>query len=563
MSSSLVITLAVIGGVAWLAFLGVSALRTRGKEQVPQNLAPGRSDEELETNRLERFQQVAVVLSGFMAVSLPLYFLGETDRQESFVDQFHEESVTRGEHLVTEFACFSCHGAGGSGGSASYIEKRTGVTVSWAAPSLNDVLYRYSPDEVNFWVTYGRPNTPMPPWGVAGGGAMNEAQVADIVAYLGTIQIPQQEVLGEIQGVVNGEMNRLDGADQAMASAIITQSQLVADITRAPGLAADADALAKEMRAAFAGAGIGVDTDGDGLSDIAEAQLSETTQEFAGLWALPGIEATAFDVANSQSTGRPDREVAEELLTTLSGLAADLPILANQVTAIEAALAETGDDQDADGLTDAAEGAISTALDLAINSVRPPSVIVLDLDPTEAESSGQRDLRAATAAVAANEGVALQQTVTTDNQERLLTAAQAGLDALLRAQEQHQWEINIEGVAAIAFGGDVEQASRAVGLFNGYCARCHTSGWSAGVPFTQEAGSGGFGPALWDGRPNVQFLSAEDLVEFITEGSVAQAPYGVNGIGSGRMPGFGQILSVEDLTLIATYLRSGNLTGEE
>lgn len=563
MSSSLVITLAVIGGVAWLAFLGVSALRTRGKEQVPQNLAPGRSDEELETTRLERFQQVAVVLSGFMAVSLPLYFLGETDRQESFVDQFHEESVTRGEHLVTEFACFSCHGAGGSGGSASYIEKRTGVTVSWAAPSLNDVLYRYSPDEVNFWVTYGRPNTPMPPWGVAGGGAMNEAQVADIVAYLGTIQIPQQEVLGEIQGVINGEMNRLEGAEQAMASAIVTQSQLVADITRAPSLAADADALAKEMRAALTDAGTGVDTDGDGLSDIAEAQLSEATQEFARLWALPGIEATAFDVANSQSTGRPDREVAEELLATLSGLAADLPILGNQVAAIEAALAETGDDQDADGLTDAAEGAISTALDLAINSVRPASVIVLDLDPTNAESSGQRDLRAATAAVAANEGVALQQTVTRDNQERLLTAAQAGLDALVRAQEQHRWEINIEGVAAIAFGGDVEAASRAVGLFNGYCARCHTSGWSAGVPFTQEAGSGGFGPALWDGRPNVQFLTAEDLVDFITEGSVAQAPYGVNGIGSGRMPGFGQILSAEDLNLLATYLRSGNLTGEE
>jgi mono/diheme cytochrome c family protein len=563
MSSSLVITLAVIGGVAWLAFLGVSALRTRGKEQVPQNLAPGRSDEELETSRLERFQQVAVLLSGFMAVSLPLYFLGETDRQESFVDQFHEESVTRGEHLVTEFACFSCHGAGGSGGSASYIEKRTGVTVSWSAPSLNDVLYRYSPDEVNFWVTYGRPNTPMPPWGVAGGGAMNEAQVADIVAYLGTIQIPQQEVLGEIQGVVNGEMNRLEGADQAMAAAIVTQSQLVADITRAPDLAADADALAKDMRRAFAGAGVGVDTDGDGLSDIAETQLSETSVEFARLWALPGIEPTAFDVANSQTTGRPDREVAEELLATLSDLAADLPILGNQVTAIEAALAETGDDQDADGLTDAAEGAISTALDLALNSVRPASVIVLDLDPTAAESSGQPDLRAATAAVAATESVALQQTVTTNNQERLLAAAQAGLDALIQAQEERKWEINIEGVAAIAFGGDGEQASRAVGLFNGYCARCHTSGWSAGVPFTQEAGSGGFGPALWDGRPNIQFLSAEDLVEFITEGSVAQAPYGVNGIGSGRMPGFGQILTADDLNLIATYLRSGNLTGEE
>ena len=35
-------------------------------------------------------------------------------------------------------------------------------------------------------------------------------------------------------------MNRLEGADQAMASAIVTQSQLVADIKRAPDLAADA-----------------------------------------------------------------------------------------------------------------------------------------------------------------------------------------------------------------------------------------------------------------------------------------------------------------------------------
>jgi mono/diheme cytochrome c family protein len=563
MSSSLVVTLAVIGGVAWLAFLGVSALRTRGKEQVPQNLAQGRSDEELETNRLERFQQVAVLISGFMAVSIPLYFLGETQRQESFVDQFSEESVGRGEHLVEEFACFSCHGAEGSGGSASYIEKRTGVTVNWSAPSLNDVFYRYSPDEVNFWVTYGRPNTPMPPWGVAGGGAMNEAQVADIVAYLGTIQIPQQEVLAEIEGAITGEMNRLAGADQAMAAAIVTQSQLVADIERAPDLAANADALAKEMRAVLTAASVGVDTDGDGLSDTAEVQISELTHEFAGLWALPGVEPTAFDAANSQSTGRPDREVAEELMGTLSGLAVELPILANQITAIEAALALTGADQDGDGLTDEAEGAISTALDLAINSVRPPSVIVLELDPTAAESSGQRDLRAATAAVAGNEGVALQQVVTRDNQERLQPAAEAGLNALLQAQEQRKWEINLDGVAAIAFGGDVEMASRAVGLFNGYCARCHTSGWSAGVPFTQEAGSGGFGPALWDGRPNVQFLTAEDLVEFITEGSVAQAPYGVNGIGSGRMPGFGQILTAEDLNLIATYLRSGNLTGEE
>jgi mono/diheme cytochrome c family protein len=135
--------------------------------------------------------------------------------------------------------------------------------------------------------------------------------------------------------------------------------------------------------------------------------------------------------------------------------------------------------------------------------------------------------------------------------------------ALEQAQADRKWEIDLQGVADIAFGGSLEDAQRAVGLFNGYCARCHTSGWSAGIPFTQEAGSGGFGPALWEGRPNVQFLTAESLIDFITEGSIAQVAYGVNGIGTGRMPGFGQILSAGDIELLATYLRSGNLTGME
>ena len=217
MSSSLVITLAVVGGVAWLAFLGVSALRSRGKEEIAPNISGGRTDEELETRRLERTQLGAVIFAGFLAVSLPLYFLGEGARQEGFVEQFSEESVARGEHLVEEFACYNCHGPGGSGGVANYIEKRTGVATSWAVPSLDDIFYRYEADEVNFWVTYGRPNTPMPAWGLAGGGAMNTNQVQDIVNYLSTIQIPQAEALSRVsrsplgRAVKAGECRRHDG----------------------------------------------------------------------------------------------------------------------------------------------------------------------------------------------------------------------------------------------------------------------------------------------------------------------------------------------------------------
>jgi mono/diheme cytochrome c family protein len=53
------------------------------------------------------------------------------------------------------------------------------------------------------------------------------------------------------------------------------------------------------------------------------------------------------------------------------------------------------------------------------------------------------------------------------------------------------------------------------------------------------------------------------LVDFITNGSEAQTPYGLNGFGSGRMPAFGSILDGDDIELLARFLRSGNLNGME
>ncbi|MGI8517925.1 MAG: c-type cytochrome, partial [Acidimicrobiia bacterium] len=562
MSSSLVITLAVIAGVAWLAFLLVSTLRSRGKEQVPSNLAPGRTDEELETRRLERVQMGAVVFAGFLAVSLPLYFLGETQRQESFVEQFGEESIDRGAELVVEFGCFNCHGPGGSGGTASYIEKRSQVATDWHVPSLDDIFFRYSADEVNFWVTYGRPNTPMPAWGLAGGGAMNENQVQDIVNYIQSIQIGQQEALSRMTSKVNTEQQRLASAEQTVTDAIAEQAQLVANIERAPDLADGAVAITEEMREELEGASVGIDTDGDGLSDIAETNLSELSAEFVAVWNLAGVESVRFDPANSQSNERPDTEVLEEMLAGLEEASAGNPILASYVARIGEAMASTGDDADGDGITDGAEGQISGLLTEGLAAVRPLGLAAFTLDPANDETvTGESDLSTAEQGVSAAESNSLQLAVTRDNLDRLLPVAEAGLAKLQEAAEQQLWNIEIDEVAAIGFGGDSEQAGRAVYLFNSYCARCHTAGWSAGLPFTQRAGSGGFGPALWDERPNVQFLTQEDLERFITQGSIAQTAYGVNGIGSGRMPAFGEILSAEDISLIASYLRSGAMTG--
>ena len=87
------------------------------------------------------------------------------------------------------------------------------------------------------------------------------------------------------------------------------------------------------------------------------------------------------------------------------------------------------------------------------------------------------------------------------------------------------------------FDGDYDKSVRSVGLFNAYCARCHTAGYSAGAAYTKKIASGGLGPALRSGRANIQFQAREDMVDFIINGSVNGKGYGVNGVGGGKMPG--------------------------
>lgn len=640
MSSNIVITLAAIGGIAWLGFILVNALRRRGPEEIPSNLAPGTTDDAMETTRLETTQKAAVLLSAFLAVSIPLYFLGEPNRQEGFVTQFDQESVDRGAALVVEFGCFDCHGPDGTGGTAPFVEQRSGVTVLWAAPSLNDIFYRYDEDEVDYWITYGRGNTPMPPWGVEGGGAMNEAQVQDVVNYLRTIQIPQSDVVAEFDSTIRAEQaNRLENADATVEAALLNQQQVLANINLAPEQAGPVGEIAAEAREVLDGAGEGIDTDGDGLSDSAETRLVEIGEELVAF--LRPLEPVTLDPENPQSVeGTDDMTTATRVVEELEALvdSGNYPILAAQaetarqaleegqvdpevgisaaavatleeiaatvpdieappadmdlaaatefVESLEAAAQEEGageplttaaadartaldggQDPDGDGLSTHAESTISSQVSEANTAMLPSEATVPSLDPANEEGSGQPDAEAAETAVAGWETLALNLGVTANNIDGLRSGAQAGVDFLQQSLDAKRWEIDIEGVAEAAFDGDTAAAERAVLLFNGQCARCHTAGFPAGVAFTLEAGSGGFGPALWDGRPTVQFGEpAEDpsedlLIQFIINGSEQETPYGLNGFGSGRMPAFGQVMSQEDIELVAQYLRGVDLTG--
>lgn len=562
MTGNVITVLAVVIAIVWLGLMIVSALRGRRGEEIARNLQQGINDQQLETNRLEKGQKAAIAFSAFLAISLPLYFLGENSRQEGFVEEFAVASVERGEHIVEEFLCFSCHGPLGVGGTAPFVEQRSGIEVAWAAPSLDDVFYRYEDDEVNFWITFGRGNTPMPAWGLEGGGPMNESQVADVVNYLKTIQITQQEVVDRTPGKIDEQLTRLTQAEETMRVAIIRQRQVVDEIGQAPSDAEFITAVAKEAAELLENADEGIDTDADGLSDFTETEITRLTTEAVEYFRV--IEPTTLDPAT------PDAEKVDQVLAQLEEASGTDPILEIYVGRVEAALATAGegDDTDGDGISDQAETQISGLITEASGETVPDSIVPVVLDPATAESvGGQPDQTTASDAVGGLESAAINISVLDENSERIGTTQEAGLRFLEQAEEERAWEVDIGGVAE-AMGVSEDEASRVVGLFNGNCARCHTAGFSAGVPYTREAGSGGMGPALWEGRPLVQFGEATDdpetdlLIQFLINGSEAQRPYGLNGFGTGRMPSFGPILDPDDIQLLAQYLRSGNLNGK-
>jgi mono/diheme cytochrome c family protein len=86
------------------------------------------------------------------------------------------------------------------------------------------------------------------------------------------------------------------------------------------------------------------------------------------------------------------------------------------------------------------------------------------------------------------------------------------------------------------------------------CARCHTQGWSYGDP--GQPGQGGLGPNLTGGASNAHFPSEADQIDFVKKGSVLGKKYGLQGQGSGRMPGFGNMLTDGQIKAIIEYVRS-------
>ncbi len=204
MSSPLVFIVggALVLGAALLFFFYTGTEPAKPRVEVAPNKKPYHDDETLEGPVLTKVLGWSLVCAFVIAAVLPLYWVTEPSRQVSFAKRYNEEAVERGAAFYADpkvnpqgFGCAVCHG-GVQGGTVRYFLQSgpdAGREVVWEAPSLDDVFYRFSREQVHDILVYGRPNTPMPAWGLQGGGPLTEQMINDVLSYLESVQVSPEE----------------------------------------------------------------------------------------------------------------------------------------------------------------------------------------------------------------------------------------------------------------------------------------------------------------------------------------------------------------------------------
>jgi mono/diheme cytochrome c family protein len=227
-------TIVVLIVLGLLIYVGVNLRAGRAEVGSELELAPNRKpyydDDQLETTVLNRTLRWALVLLVIIAVGLPLYWLSEPARQSGAEENFLATFEARGEELYVEGSqCQNCHGPEGTGGQAPYTMTDAAgefvATVNWRAPALDTVLLRFSRDEVEYIINYGRPFSPMPGWSAeAGTGPLSPQQISNLIDYLASIQLTPEEAQREAQVALATDLGLIEeGASEDEIDAAIDE----------------------------------------------------------------------------------------------------------------------------------------------------------------------------------------------------------------------------------------------------------------------------------------------------------------------------------------------------
>ena len=250
---ALVVFLVVIAG--WIAFLLATNRKAKpeiGSEiELAANRKPYLDDEQLEGPRLERALLWGVLALMVIGVGLPLYWITEPNRMAGAKVYFEDRAAgmekVHGQPLgggalfaptaENGFNCAGCHGgASAIGGQVAYTltDPKTGKLrqVQWKAPALNTATLRFTDDQLKDVLTYGRPFSPMPAWGLDGGGPMNDQQITNLIAYLHKIQISAKDARAAATKAADTERQRLLGLGDSLAAAQAKLAAATTDVDR-------------------------------------------------------------------------------------------------------------------------------------------------------------------------------------------------------------------------------------------------------------------------------------------------------------------------------------------
>ncbi len=203
-------------------------------------LAPNRKeyfpDEVLEGEKLDRSLSFALVLLLLLGITLPFYWIAEPGRQAGAIDAYNASFESRGEGTYLEGAqCVNCHAAGGVGGTAPYVlldaDGQFLDNANWKAPALNNVLLRYSEEEVRYILNFGRPGSPMAAWGTPGGGPLTSQQVDNTIIYLRTLQEQSLDPIEIAEAGPADEPTSLNMDDDESREAQLAADAITAEIT--------------------------------------------------------------------------------------------------------------------------------------------------------------------------------------------------------------------------------------------------------------------------------------------------------------------------------------------
>ena len=228
----------MVGFVVYLLFSFRIGKRELGSEvELAANRKPYLDDDELETFRLDRALVWSLVTLTAVSMILPVYWLMEPTRQENAIVDWVHRFEKRGASNFEE-ACSSCHGPDGVGGVAAFTlvdaEGAFVAQVEWKAPALTTVLSQFDEAEVRHILNYGRPGTPMPAWGLPGGGPMTTQQVEQLIVYLRSIQLDQRATTAQIDaGIVAGARTIVTAADAELTDAVDIEAAAEAWLERA------------------------------------------------------------------------------------------------------------------------------------------------------------------------------------------------------------------------------------------------------------------------------------------------------------------------------------------